>query len=69
LPEGANVGTKRSVRPQTNKGFLYVVSLNEKHRIVDKKCTDTQRLFGACGKCTKFICENSMWDFTPTVIA
>jgi len=25
-----------------------------------QKCTDTQRLFGAWGKCTKFVCYNSM---------
>jgi len=35
---------------------------------VDKKCTDTQRLFGACGKCTKFVCKKLMWDFNQTVM-
>jgi len=36
LPVGAKVGEKRNVRPQTSKGFLFVVRSDGKHHIVDK---------------------------------
>jgi len=52
---GPIVGASTGVLPQTKTEGLYVVRLNGKHRIVDKKCTETQRLFAACAKCTRFV--------------